>query len=237
MVVLTTKWQGHPVNVGLCHCPSNHRHWKWDLNTREATLLNILGAVGAQHGGSGVSEPTAWILGGDFNCGPNYLSNHCVNYQQYDAEGDYCNKVQFVVSKTTGQVEPGDIALVQGLRAYQVQTTVGTSFGRMSDAHELVVVPVSLPDVVFSSSGENAPAKSAPCGKPVSLLDAVPRSSGENAPAKPVPCINDKNDNEQETADDSGGRANDASVDLSSTSDVSPGGKSFINEPFYGKPK
>ena len=23
MAVLATKWQGHSVNVGLCHCPSN----------------------------------------------------------------------------------------------------------------------------------------------------------------------------------------------------------------------
>ena len=90
----------------------------------------------------------------------------------------------------------GDIALVQGLRAYQCQSTVGVSFGNLSDAHDLVVVSVS--------SGEDAPAQPTLSSKPI--LDDLPSSSGENAPAKPAPCINDKNDNEQKTADDSGGK-------------------------------
>ena len=35
-------------------------------------------------------------------------------------------------------------ALVQGLRAYQAETTIGKLFGHMSDAYDLVVVQVSL---------------------------------------------------------------------------------------------
>ena len=174
MVVLNTNWENRPVKVGLCHCPASKPNWTWDLNAREATLPNILDAVGAKRGGSGVREPTAWILGGDLNCETNYLSNLCNNYQQYDAEENA--SVRQVVSKTIGHMKPGDIALVQGLRAYQVQTTIGVSCGHISDAHDLVVVPVSL-------------------------LNAVSSSSGENAPAKPDMAVNDKNDREQ-AADD-----------------------------------
>ena len=69
MVVLNTKWENRPVNVGLCPCPASKPHWEWDVNTRDATMPNILRAVGAKQCGSGVLEPTAWILGGDSNCG------------------------------------------------------------------------------------------------------------------------------------------------------------------------
>ena len=101
----------------------------------------------------------------------------------------------------------GDIALVQGLKAYQCQSTVGVSFGNLSDAHDLVVVLVS--------SGEDSPAQ--PALSSTLMLDDPP-------------CINDKNDNEQKTADDSGGKAaDDHSVDLhSSSGDVSPCGRSSM---------
>ena len=72
--------------------------------------------------------------------------------------------------------------LVQGLRAYQAETTIGKLFGHMSDAHDLVVVPVSL-------TGDGS------------------MFSGENAPAKPAQCVNSKNDIEQKTANDSDGKA------------------------------
>ena len=52
----------------------------------------------------------------------------------------------------------GDIARVQHMQAYQVDTTIGRSFGNVSDAHDLVVVPVSL------SSGEVAPSQKSPLG-------------------------------------------------------------------------
>ena len=81
-------------------------------------LPTVFDAVGAKlDGSSGVQEPTAWILGGDLNCGPIYLSDFSNKYQAHDAaEGA---RVQQVLASTP-KAKHGDIALVQHMQAYQV---------------------------------------------------------------------------------------------------------------------
>ena len=76
MLTLTCEWQGKPVKITVCHCPSS-KNRPWDFNAREATLPTIFedaGLVRADRS-DGVTEPVAWILGGDLNLGPSYLHN------------------------------------------------------------------------------------------------------------------------------------------------------------------
>ena len=73
-----------------------------------------------------------------------YISDHVARYES--AKGA---KIQQVVPDATDtfHVRHGDVALVQHIKAYQVQSTVGKSFDGASDAHDLVVVPVLLSPV------------------------------------------------------------------------------------------
>ena len=84
----------------------------------------------------------------------------------------------------------GDIALVQHMQAYQADTTIGASFGGISDIHDLVVVPVRLPSAVHQSrsSGEGAPAMRELCddNNNASEEDNQSKTSGETAPAKQI---------------------------------------------------
>ena len=45
MLTLTCEWQGKPVKITVCHCPSSKKR-PWDVNAREATLPNIFEAAG-----------------------------------------------------------------------------------------------------------------------------------------------------------------------------------------------
>ena len=76
MLTLTCEWQGKPVKITVCHCPSS-KNRPWDVNAREATLPNIFEDAGLVRidRSDGVTEPVAWILGGDLNLGPPYLHN------------------------------------------------------------------------------------------------------------------------------------------------------------------
>ena len=75
---------------------------------------------------------------------------------------------------------------MQHLQAYQVDTIIGN----VSDAHDLVVVPVRLRSAVHqsSSSGEGAPAKPDLCddSKKESEQRGQSSISGETAPAKRI---------------------------------------------------
>ena len=144
MVVCEGTWQGRKLNIGLCHCPAS-RKYSWDEGARQAVLPEILKAVGAREGGSGAGEPTAWILGGDLNCGEHYLSNLLQHYQPTHRNVTGAGgEVQQIMSHTEAKVRHGDIALAQHLEAYQVETTVVKTFSGVSDNHDLVVVPIVL---------------------------------------------------------------------------------------------
>ena len=152
MVVCTGRWDQRQINIGLCHCPSSG-NWNWDGNARAAVIPEILERIGARRDGNGVAEPVAWILGGDLNCGACFLSEVVKDYQPFRDCGDLQNVrgkfIQQILSHAI-RVERGDIAIVQHLQAFQISTSVGKNFGGVSDAHDLVVVPVRWPQPIVS---------------------------------------------------------------------------------------
>ena len=121
----------------------------------------MLNAVGAQRGGSGAKEPIAWILGGDFNCGANFLSIMVGDYQLSNDAGAAIQQLVPGVAKN----RHGDIAMVQHLKAYQLLTSVAHTFGGVSDAHDLVVVPIVHHVTARSKDAEKTGAASGGIGQ------------------------------------------------------------------------
>ena len=202
MVVCEGRWDGRKINVGLCHCPSSD-NYKWDQPTRAVVIPQVLQRVSTRRNGNGAAEPVAWILGGDLDCGQDYLSEAVKHYQpnlncgvshlseavkHYQPNHDTADlqneKHKFVqhIPSHLFKVLKGDIALVQHLRAFQTNTSIGRSYGGVSDAHDLVIVPVCWPQPDIPTQQTASSASSIEIPEKQASLAANDKSAGARKP-------------------------------------------------------
>jgi len=143
---LELRWQGKVVRVLNIHSPSSNKR-KLDSNARQAIFTRLMQIVGARVGG-GAAEPAAWIIGGDMNANGIWMGNEGARYQpgRFDDSGEnpQGRYIEQVYSNLTHH-RHGDVAICQGLWAYQLDADVGASYGGLSHVHNAVNVVVTLP--------------------------------------------------------------------------------------------
>ena len=155
-----------------------------DMTDQVRLLMSDVGAVRG-----GASEPPAWIIGGDLNCTAAWLADQAGAYQpqEHDAEGENA-RGQYIQQcwSTADKPRQGDVALVQGMWAFECNVGIGKSFGReyMSDNHDMVVVAAVWPD---DNSGTTELVAPRHAGRKERPLVPVPESSAKPAQPKGKP--------------------------------------------------
>ena len=123
------------ITVLHCHSPSSSKRLL-TMNTKRLVVHEL-------HKHSG---PRA-IWGGDLNITQVQLSALTKDFHSTAASSALNQQIQGlqIVFSHTLAFKPGDLAVVLGMVAFQENSTVGRSHGGVSDAHDLVLVPVRCP--------------------------------------------------------------------------------------------
>ena len=116
----------------------------------------------------GVTEPVAWILGGDLNLTTAYLHNELKKYQRNESKDEQIH----VVDAGSMIMRHGDFAMAQHMQVFQTSSQIGRDFEGVSDAHNMVVVVAKM---VVGAAKPNS------------------RSSGDASSLPTLPVITQKN--------------------------------------------
>ena len=168
------EWQKKKIRIVVTHSPVSGKR-RLSAGDREKIFSALMDIVGARLGG-GAEEPAAWIIGGDMSVETSCLGTLCTPYQPSGVDVSGTNVGGRYIEKCVSHHvhhRHGDIALCQGLWAYQLNSGIGASYGGISVVHDAVNVFVSLP----GSSG---------AGSSSGVLSPTGGGSGSGGAAEPL---------------------------------------------------